>query len=237
MVEAPVAGASRPRLTRERVLRRAVDIADAAGVEALTMRRLADELGVEAMSLYHHVRGKGGILDGAVELVLDELAAAADASAVPPGDGGWRAAVRARLVAARTVMLRHPWAPDVMAARSVMTLGAARHVDAVVGLMRAGGLSYDLVHHGLHALGSRMFGFSPEIAEPDAGDQQGADALAGMAELVPHLAAMLAEVAHDDATTLGWCDDQTEFEFGLDLVLDGLDRLAHGSSAAGDGPG
>lgn len=224
MAQELVGGERRPRLTRERVLRTAVAIADAHGVGALTMRRLGEDLGVEAMSLYHHVRGKDGLLDGAVEVVLDEIAAAAaEAGPVAADPGTWREAVRVRLLAARRVVLRHPWLPAVLAARSVMTPDAGRHVDAVVGLMRAGGLSYDLVHHGLHALGSRMFGFSPELAEPDADADAQLDA---MVELLPHVAAMLAEVAHDDATTVGWCDDQAEFEFGLDLVLDGLDRLA-----------
>ena len=218
----------RPGLTRERVLRRAVEIADQDGVTALTMRRLGDDLGVEAMSLYHHVRGKDGILDGAVEVVLDELHdAVSRAAAAPAGEGGWRDAIRVRILTARTVMLRHRWAPQVMESRNVMTLSAARHVDGVVALMRAGGLSWDLVHHGLHALGSRIYGFTLELGEPEGGDDETQAMLAQIAPQIPNLVAMFMEVAHDDPdSTLGWCDDQTEFEFGLDLVLDGLERLA-----------
>lgn len=219
----------RTPLSRERVLRRAVEIADEHGVEALTMRRLAEDLGVEAMSLYHHVRGKGGILDGAVEVVLDEMLEAVLALGEPdlPEPRAWQPAVRARLLAARTVMLRHPWAPQVMEARNVMTLSAARHVDGVVALMRAGGFTWDLVHHALHALGSRIHGFTQELGEPEGGDEEAEGMLAQIAPQIPNLVAMLSEVAHDDpGSTLGWCDDQTEFEFGLDLVLDGLERLA-----------
>lgn len=227
--EVRTAARQRAGLTRDRVLQRAVAIADEHGIDALTMRRLGDDLGVEAMSLYHHVRGKDGILDGAVEVVLDELLAAVEQLGPPElvDDGDWRSAVRSRVLAARTVMLRHRWVPAVMEGRSTMTLSAARHVDGVVALMRAGGLSWDLVHHGLHALGSRMFGFTQELAEPAGGDAETQAALASIAPQIPHLVAMFGEVAHDDPdSTLGWCDDQAEFEFGLDLVLDGLERQA-----------
>lgn len=223
------AARQRTRLTRDRVLRRAVEIADEHGVDALTMRRLADELGVEAMSLYHHVRGKDGLLDGAVEVVLDELLEAVELLGTPTleDEREWQAAVRARVLAAREVMLRHRWTPQVMETRNVMTLSSARHVDAVVGLMRAGGFSWDLIHHGLHALGSRIHGFTQELSEPEGGDAEAQSMLAQIAPVIPNLVAMLSEVAHDEpGSTLGWCDDQTEFEFGLDLVLDGLERLA-----------
>ena len=103
-----------------------------------------------------------------------------------------------------------------------------RYFDALVGLMRNGGFSYDLVHHALHALGSRALGFSPELLEPDGDASDGPHPAMpeAMALLFPHLAGMLAEVAHDDPdSTLGWCDDQFEFEFGLDLILDGLDAM------------
>lgn len=221
----------RAPLTRDRVLRRAVEIADERGVEGLTMRRLADDLGVEAMSLYHHVKGKDGILDGAVEVVMDEVldavARVPEANLAEPGD--WLPAVRERILAARTVMLRHRWAPAVMEARNVLSLSAARHVDGVVALMRAGGFSWDLIHHGLHALGSRLHGFTQELGEPEGGAEETDAMLAQIAPQIPHLVAMFSEVAHDDAgSTLGWCDDQTEFEFGLDLILDGLERLARG---------
>ena len=107
----------------------------------------------------------------------------------------------------------------------------ARYVDSVVGTLRSGGFSYDLIHHSMHALGSRMFGFSQELGDDDGDDSSGGDEMAQMAALVPHLAEMLAVVAHDDPdSTLGWCDDQFEFEFGLDIVLDGLERRS-GASA------
>jgi hypothetical protein len=132
------------------------------------------------------------------------------------------------------VMLRHPWAPGVMDSRSGLGFTTARYVDSVVGTLRSGGFSYDLIHHSMHALGSRMFGFSQELGEEDGGDAGAGDSeqLQQMAAQVPHLAVMLSVVRHDDPdSTLGWCDDQFEFEFGLDLLLDGLERARQRESS------
>jgi AcrR family transcriptional regulator len=218
--------ASRPPLSRDRVLHAAVELADRDGIGALTMRNLAQELGVEAMSLYHHVRNKEAVLDGAVEVVVEELLTVADATSTPPADEDWRAALRGRILAARTVLFRHPWAPAVIETRASMIPSVVRWFESVLAIMRAGGLSYDLAHHGLHALGSRALGFTQELFAPPEGEDDGSlDALAQLADEVPHLIAMVAETAHDDPdATLGWCDDQAEFEFGLDLLLDGLER-------------
>lgn len=219
--------ARRAPLTRDRVLGAAVELADTAGIDGLTIRRLALELGVEPMSLYYHVPNKEAILDGIVDVVFREIEQSVGGFQVAETDAAWKATLRARILAAREVMLRHPWAPGVMDTRAELGLANARYVDAVVGVLRSGGLSYDLIHHSLHALGSRMYGFSQELGAADAGNAPDPDALAQMAEHVPHLAAMLSVVAHDDPdTTLGWCDDRVEFEFGLDLVLDGIERRA-----------
>jgi AcrR family transcriptional regulator len=213
----------RTPLSRERVLAAAVDLADSAGIDALTVRRLAESLGVEAMSLYYHVPNKEAILDGIVELVFTEIEREVGGFEVPETDAAWQAALRARILGARRVMLRHPWAPALLDSRSGLAPTTARYVDSIVGTLRSGGLSYDLIHHAMHALGSRMFGFSQELGEDDdSGDDTD---LAQLAAMVPHLAAMLAVVRHDDpGSTLGWCDDQYEFEFGLDIILDGLAR-------------
>jgi AcrR family transcriptional regulator len=219
--------APRIPLSRRRVFQAAVKLADAHGIEALTMRRLAEELGAEAMSLYHHVANKEQVLDGVVELVADEINDAVDrigGDLAKPAD--WKGVVRRRILAAREVMLRHKWAPSVFESRTSMSLAVVRYHDALVGLMRAGGFTYDQIHHALHALGSRALGFTQELFNPAPGDEQSGADLAALADQVPNLVGMLAEVAHDDPdSTLGWCDDQTEFEFGLDLLLDGLDRL------------
>ncbi|MDP9848766.1 TetR/AcrR family transcriptional regulator C-terminal domain-containing protein [Streptosporangium lutulentum] len=214
-------------LSRERVLRAAVDVADEGGIESLTMRRLAEVLGAEAMSLYYHVANKDKVLDGIVDVIAEEINDVVDRIDVPSKGADWKKAMRQRILSARAVLLRHPWAPGVLPSRATTSPAIVQYFDALVGLMRDGGFSYDLAHHALHALGSRALGFTQELFDPGdgTGDQDPA-ALESMADRLPHLVGMLAEVAHDDPdSTLGWCDDQTEFEFGLDLILDGLDRM------------
>jgi len=216
------------RLSRERVLRAAVKVADGGGIESLTMRRLAEELGSEAMSLYYHVANKDEVLDGIVDVIASEINGVVDQLDVPSEGADWKNAVRQRILSAREVFLRHPWAPRVFETRTSTSPAVLRYHDGLIGLMRDGGFSYDLAHHSLHALGSRAMGFAQELFDPGdgTGDENADAALEGMAEQLPHLVGMMMEVAHDDPdSTLGWCDDQTEFEFGLDLILDGLDRM------------
>jgi AcrR family transcriptional regulator len=226
--------ASQPRLplSRERVLRAAVKIADSGGIEALTMRRLAEELGAEAMSLYYHVANKEDVLDGITETVVTEINDIVDKIDVPSTGSQWKTAVRCRILAARGVLLHHPWAPGVIETRTSASLPVLVYLDGLLKLMRDGGFSYDVIHHATHALGSRALGFTQEMFDPSAGTGGGTDGeeaaagLASIADKIPHLVGMLTEVAHDDPdSTLGWCDDQTEFEFGLDLILDGLDGM------------
>jgi AcrR family transcriptional regulator len=220
--------APRTPLSRERVLRAAVKIADEGGVESLTMRRLAEELGAEAMSLYYHVANKEEVLDGIVDVIADEINEVVGRIDIPATGADWKKAVRQRILSARDVLLRHPWAPAVLESRTNTRPAIVRYIDALVGLLHDGGFSYDLAHHALHALGSRAFGFSQELFDPSdgAGDEEAMAMFESVADQFPHLAAMLAEVAHDDPdSTLGWCDDQFEFEFGLDVILDGLDRM------------
>ncbi|MGI5200046.1 TetR/AcrR family transcriptional regulator [Spirillospora sp. CA-108201] len=218
----------RPRvpLSRGRVLRAAVRLADRDGLDSLTMRRLAQEVGVEAMSLYHHVANKEAVLDGVVEVVLDEIMTAVREAGAPPPERDWRAALRARILAARDVLLRHRWAPQLLGGRTTMNPVVIAYYDEVVGLLRAGGFSFDLAHRALHVLGSRALGFAQELFQP--GDAQPAGDPAVMEQMAgrfPHLAGMLADAVHDDpGGTLGFCDDQFEFEFALDLILEGLER-------------
>jgi AcrR family transcriptional regulator len=220
--QAPV---PRTPLSRDRVLRAAVEIADADGLEAVTMRRIGEALGAEAMSLYYHVANKNDLLDGIVDVLMDELNEAVGRDVVVDTD--WKAAMRHRILTARQIMLRHPWAPRLLESRTTMRPAVVLYHDRLVGLMRAGGFSYDLAHHALHALGSRALGFSQELFDPagGAGDES-ERMLEDYADRLPNLVGMLSEIAHDDpGNTLGWCDDQAEFEFALDLILDGLERL------------
>jgi AcrR family transcriptional regulator len=212
---------ARSPLSRERVLRAAVVLADEHGLPAVTMRRLAEELGAEAMSLYYHVAKKEDVLDGIVDVVAQEVN---EAVARLEDGPDWKRTARRRILAARQVFLRHRWAPALFETRSSTSLAVLKYYDSLVGLMREGGFSHDRIHHALHALGSRALGFSQELFDPGAGAS--AEVPADLAAQLPNLIGMLSEIAHDDPdSTLGWCDDQAEFEFGLDLILDGLDLL------------
>lgn len=216
-------------LNRKRVLRAAVGVADREGLDALTMRRLAQELGVEPMSLYHHVSNKEAIFDGVIEVVVGEILTEVGQVDAPDPKDDWQGALRARILAAREVLLRHRWAPGVFQTRSTVSEAIIAYYEGVVAILRAGGFSYDLSHHALHALGSRAIGFAEELFEPDEPNAApGSDA--AMLERYPNLAGMLAAIVHDDPdTTLSWCDDRTEFEFALDLLLDGLERKRRGA--------
>lgn len=206
----------------------AIKVADSSGIESLTMRRLAEELGAEAMSLYYHVASKEDLLDGIADAVVAEINDVVGAIDAPSAGASWKTAVRQRILSAREVLLRHRWAPRVLETRTSTSLAVLLYYDGLLRLMRDGGFSYDLIHHALHALGSRALGFTQELFDPSgaASDEETAAMLESMTGQIPHLVAMFVEVAHDDpASTLGWCDDQTEFEFGLDLILDGLDKM------------
>jgi AcrR family transcriptional regulator len=206
-------------LSRDRVLRGAIELADERGIESLTMRTLAQKLGVEAMSLYNHVANKEEILDGMVDTVMGEIN---DATSGISGD--WKTAMRKRILAARKILLRHPWVPGVLVSRTSDSVPQMQYYESLIGLFRDGGFSFDLTHHALHALGSRALGFTQEpfddsqpVPDPSALARQ-------LAPEYPNTAALLEGVSHDTDTTLGWCDDQFEFEFALDLLLDGLER-------------
>jgi len=225
--------AVREPLSRARVLAAAVALVDAHGIQALTMRRLAADLDVEAMSLYYHLRDKEALLDGVVEAVVAEIG---DATAGPADDGDWRARLRRQFLAARQVMLRHPWAPALLGSRRTVPPGVYGYYDAIVGTLAGAGFSHHLAHRALHAFGSMPLGFAQEIFSPAAGleaDVAEAD-LTAMAAALPHVTAMVAAEIHDAADAkLGWCDSQVEFEFTLDLLLNGLEGLrANGTVTA-----
>jgi AcrR family transcriptional regulator len=213
---------ARSALTKERVLRAAVDVADRDGVDALSMRRVAADLGVVPMALYRHVANKDEMLDGMLDLVIGEIDP-------PRTDGGWKTAVRERILSARRALLRHPWASRVIESRSEPSPVMLAYMDSMIGLFRAGGFSLDLTHHAMHAMGSRILGFAQELYDDTADPEPGTEAemWAAMADVYPNIVALVQTVYHDDSTVVGGrgCDDQLEFEFALDLLLDGLDRL------------
>jgi AcrR family transcriptional regulator len=211
----------RPRLNKDRVLRAAVALADEAGIEALSMRKLAEHLGVVPMALYKHVADKEELLDGMIDIVIGEVGPPAD-------DVGWKGAIRQRILSARQSLRRHPWAPGVIESRKDPSPAMLAYIDSVIGMFLAGGFSISLTHHALHALGSRLYGFTPEVFDDSQGlDPQALEMLVSqMQGRYPHVAELAQAVYHDEASVVGeGCDDQFEFEFALDLLLDGLDRL------------
>lgn len=213
----------RDPLTPERILKAALTLADAEGLDALTMRRLAAELDVEAMSLYHHVPNKDALLDGLVDAVIGEVRDAVSES----GDADWRAALRVRCLTARDVMVRHPWAPRLIGTRTTVPPSVIFYYEDILGLLIEGGFSYALAHKALHALGSMSLGFVQELFSPDGGfDADAAEAeFEELAAQLPNLTAMVASEIHaNDGDMLGWCDSREEFEFTLDLLLEGLER-------------
>jgi AcrR family transcriptional regulator len=214
----PVGAADEPRqpLSRERVLLAAVAMADAGGVDALSMRRLAQDLGVVPMALYKHVASKDELLDGMVDVIVGEID--------PPVAGtDWKAAVRQRVLSARRALLRHPWASRVVESRAAATPAVLAYMDSMIGLFRAGGFSVDLTHHAMHAMGSRLLGFSQELFD-DTSDSD-PDPADFAPEAYPHISELLVAITHDQGSVVGpGCDDQFEFEFALDLMLDGLER-------------
>ena len=228
-VQRDAAEKSRLPLTRERVLRAAVELADTRGIDSLTMRNLGHELGVEAMSLYNHVANKEDVLDGLIEVVVGEVIAAVDEIEPLSSAAGWKDVMRRRILAAREVLLRHRWAPDVLESRTDMPPSLLPYYDSQLGLMREAGFSLDLAHHAMHAIGSRMLGFTRELfvtGDEDIEPEVAAIMLQQMAGRYPYLTELMRVVSHDEGSTLGsGCDDQFEFEFGLDLILDGLERL------------
>jgi AcrR family transcriptional regulator len=211
----------REPLSRERILGTAMALADEGGVESLSMRKIALELGVVPMALYKHVANKDELLDGLVDVVVGEID--------PPfPDADWKTTIRERVLSARRALLRHPWASQVIESRTDPTPAVIEYMDSMIGIFRSGGFSIDVTHHAMHAMGSRLLGFSQELFEDAADDDPEAQAmmLQWMADRYPHITEMVEAISHDDASVVGsGCDDQFEFEFALDLMLEGLDRL------------
>jgi AcrR family transcriptional regulator len=211
----------RAQLTRERVMAAAIDLADRDGIESISMRKLAQELGVEAMSLYTHVRNKNDLLAGMADAVIGQIPISAEGV-------DWKASLRQMALAARGVILRHPWAPRTVETQTVPGPAVLRYVNAVFGVLREGGFSIAQTHHALHILGSRVLGFTQALFD-DSGDLEPAAAAALASQLGashPYVVEMALAVTHQGA--IGRCDDDAEFEFALDFILDGLARIRSG---------
>ncbi|MBB5790158.1 TetR/AcrR family transcriptional regulator C-terminal domain-containing protein [Jiangella mangrovi] len=207
-------------LNRERVVTAAVAVADQKGAAGVTMRAVAGQLGVEAMSLYNHVAGREDILDGMVDAVFAEI----DLPVASPGAGGdWAAAMRSRAGSARAALRRHPWAVGLMDSRSTPGPSTLRHHDAVLGALRAGGFSPVLAARAISLIDSYVYGFVlQELSLPYTGAAE-LDQIAG--QLLRDLPA--AEYPHLAEVTVAYAgrpdfDQAAEFEYGLALVLGAL---------------
>jgi AcrR family transcriptional regulator len=226
------AAGRRPPLNRDRVLRAAVTLADGAGIDSVSMRRLAQELGVVPMALYKHVANKDELLDGMVDVVVGDIDP-------PAPSADWQTAVRQRILSARRALGRHPWASRLIESRAVPTPVVLAYLDSMIGMFRAGGFSVDLTHHVMHALGSRMFGFTQELFDKSVSvDPDGqAGVLGQMAGTYPHIVEIAAGTAREQSLVGPGCDNQFEFEFALDLLLDGFDRLQRQGWTSAPPPG
>lgn len=210
---------ARPALTRERVLRAAMSLADRSGAEALSMRSVAAKLGVEAMSLYNHVAGKQDLLLGVADLVLSQIE-------IPPPGTPWREAMRRRALSARAVFLEHPSSAIVIESCTTMTPARLAYSDAIAGLLMADGFSPKLAYRAFLLLDSYLYGFTmQELSWPrPASPSDKAPAAQVPADRFPHFARMMGEVMSKVAAT-GLVQSYTdEFMFGLELLLDALER-------------
>jgi AcrR family transcriptional regulator len=208
---------NRVPLNRERVLRAAIGLADAAGIEALTMRNLGKAVGVEAMSLYNHVANKDDVLDGMVDLVVSEIE-------LPSKPGVWKAAVRQSAISAHKTLSRHPWACDLWTSRQIWS-ARLRFGDALLKSLREAPFSKEITYHAYHVLESYIVGFTRQelsytfVAEENLPDL--ATTFLGRISTTeyPYFAEHVLQHLEPDHGAI------RAFEFGLDLILDSLDRL------------
>lgn len=207
----------RQTLTRERVLRAALALADERGIDALSMRELGRRLGVDAMSLYNHVENKDDLLDGIVDLVVGEID-------LPAGEDDWTSAMRTRAQSARRVFTRHPWASQLIDSRTSSGPERLRYFDWMIGTLRRAGFSIDEALHAYSALDSYVYGFARQqanVSGDDTGTPEAAEQL--LAETPAPQFTHLAEVITHYIQQGGY-DPDADFDFGLALILDSLQR-------------
>ncbi|WP_444963541.1 TetR/AcrR family transcriptional regulator [Nocardiopsis sp. M1B1] len=222
---APSPQRQRPPLSRERIFQAAASVADERGVASVSMRKVAEHLGVEAMSLYHHVASKDEILDGVVDLVFGEIE-------LPDEAADWRAAMRLRALSAREALSRHTWALGLMDSRRNPGPATLNHHDRVIGCLRRAGFPIALAAQAFSTLDSYVYGFVLQEASLPFRTSEELEDVAGAiregmpADRYPHLTEMMT----DHALRPGY-DYANEFERGLDLILEGLARTLAASAA------
>ncbi len=201
------------------MLRAAVGLADEGGIDALSMRKLGQVLGVEAMSLYNHVKGKPDLVDGMIDIVFSEIG-------LPAAGRGWKQAMRERAVSAREVLGRHRWAIGLMESRQSPGPATFRHHEAVLGCLRAAGFSVELTAHAYSLLDSYIYGFAlQEASLPFSSGDATARRRRSPGRCPPGEYPHLAEIAAVHVLQPGY-QYGDEFEIGLDLILDALERAA-----------
>lgn len=209
---------ARPRLSRERVLRAAMDHADKGGIDTMTMRSLAEVLGVAPMALYRHVANKDDLIDAMVDLVFSEIG-------LPPSGADWKTAMRQRAISLCDVLARHRWAVGLMESRRNPGPANLRHHDAVIGSLRQGGFSVEMTAHAYSVLDAYIYGFAlTKMNLPFETTEEIADVAKSMLEPFPvdeypNLVEFLAEHVMKPGYDYG-----DEFEYGLDLILDRLEK-------------
>jgi AcrR family transcriptional regulator len=206
--------APRIPLSRDRIVRTAAAFADKHGIEALSMRKLGEAVGVEAMSLYNHIAGKEDLLDGMIDLVFSEIE-------LPPAGEGWKGAMRRRAISVRTVLSRHRWAVGLMESRTSPGPATLRHHDAILGCLR----NLELAAHAYAALDSYIYGFAlQERGLPfDTPEETAALAQVMLAQFPADTYPHLAEFTFGHVLQPGY-DFGSEYEYGLGLILDGLEK-------------
>jgi AcrR family transcriptional regulator len=211
-------------LNRERVLRAAVLLADQDGIESLSMRKLGLRLGVEAMSLYNHVANKDDLLDGVVDLVVSEIE-------IPSEAPGWKEAMRRRAVSAQAAFARHPWAISLVESRESSGPVRLRYFDWVLGTLRRAGFTLETAARAFSILDSYVYGFGRQqlatSAARDVSPEEAAKAFLGAlpADEYPYLREMVVDYAMKPGR-----DEIVDFEAGLEIILDGLERLLDGTA-------
>lgn len=206
----------RPPVRRDRVLLAAIEIADQRGAGAVTMRAVAEQLGVQAMSLYNHVRNKDEILDGMVDLVVEEIHLPADTS-------NWREAMRLRAVSARATFLRHPWAAALVDSRESSGPTRLRYLDWVLGVLVRAGFSTEAAVRGFSVLDSYIYGFGRQQFNVSASGAPSEEAAAAILSVIPAEQYPYLNRVATQATKAPY-DAESDFEFGLGIILDGLER-------------
>jgi AcrR family transcriptional regulator len=213
-----IEAAARTPLSRDRILETALGLVDEGGLDALSMRKLGQALGFEAMSLYNHVANKDEVIDGILDLVLEE-------GEPPSPSGDWDDAVRESAISVHNALRRHPWAPPAVMAPGRIRPARLRYMDSLLGRLRKAGFSAEATYHAYHVLDGHIFGFSLWEAAHSFSDEDASELAASLDRLIPveeyphlreHGEQHFSEGAHHDVSA---------FELGLDLILDGLRRM------------